>query len=359
MQDAVEAQEGHQLPGTELRFEIPVFVEQGFFGVPDLSQHRPVDLPGPQRLGIKVAARGQGGAFQLTDRHAILVQYAQLDFIDDRTFRITRGVHGKTEIAAIGRAPVEAVVIAVAGGDLADVAVVFPVVRKIDPENGAVGLPPLDQHTERRTHVAEIDRDALSGKQFDRAAAEGREHAFLAHRQRVGGRVEIELDDFANGVGRRIVFAPAHEPGRCRREREHILSALAVARAAEVGPGLAVDRGLEAVDAGELLTPIDFDAAEGGDRAEIDLEPRFGSRSGDPGGRIIVVDGRPGIATAAGDSPPILLWDLHGVLSAGLDWAQSLTPFQALGSTGGKRDFTARSPRPQKPRAQHRDQSIR
>src|SRR5579863_3699636 len=99
-----------------------------------LAEYGPVDLASEQRLRIKVAAPGYRRALELTDRHAVLVQNAQLELVDDRALRRARFVDGQAKIAARGRAPPEAVAAAIAGQDAANLAKALAVVGEIDRE---------------------------------------------------------------------------------------------------------------------------------------------------------------------------------------------------------------------------------
>ena len=141
-------------------------------------------------------------------------------------------------------------------------------------EYGSVRLSPFDQGAERRAHGAEVDRNALADGNCHGAAAQRGEPARLAHRGGVLGSVEVDFDDLRPALGRRVLADPANEPRLDRGEGEDVLSAFAMARAADLGPRLSVERRREAVVRRRALAPIDFEPAERRDRAEIDLEPR-------------------------------------------------------------------------------------
>ena len=113
---------------------------------------------------------------------------------------------------------------------------------------------------------------------FTAPLAQRGEPARLAHRGGLLGSVEVDFDDLRPALGRRILADPANEPRLDRGEGEDVLSALAVARAAEIGPRLSVERRSEAVVRRRALAPIDLEPAERRDRAEIDLEPRLVGR---------------------------------------------------------------------------------
>ena len=149
------------------------------------AEHGPVDLAAEQRLRIKVAAPGRRRAFELTDRHAILVQDAQLELVDDRALRRARFVDGQAKIAARGRAPPEAVAAAIAGQDAADLAKALAVVGEVNREVGSVSGAPFDERPERIAHIAEVDRDALAFGKLHRGIAERRDPPLLPHRRRV------------------------------------------------------------------------------------------------------------------------------------------------------------------------------
>ena len=101
-QRAVQPQQGHDLAGATLRLEVAVFVEQRFLGLIEFSQRCPIDLASEERLRVEVAAPGEGRPLQLADGHAVLIQDAQLEFVDDGAFRRTGLVHRQAEIAAGG-----------------------------------------------------------------------------------------------------------------------------------------------------------------------------------------------------------------------------------------------------------------
>jgi hypothetical protein len=52
-----------------------------------------MDLAADEGLRIKIAAPAQGRSLQLADRHAILVQDAELELVDDGPIRRARLVH--------------------------------------------------------------------------------------------------------------------------------------------------------------------------------------------------------------------------------------------------------------------------
>ena len=186
-----------------------------------------------------------------------------------------RLVHGQAKVAARRRAPPEAVASAVAGFDAAHLAEGLAVVGEMRRKHRSVRLSPLDQRAERRPHGAEVDRNALAGGNFHGAVAERGEPARLAHRGGLLGSVEVDFDDLRPALGRRVLALPANKPRLDRGEGEYVLSALAVARAAEIGPPLSVERRREAIASRRAFAPIDLEPAERRDRAEIDLEPRL------------------------------------------------------------------------------------
>src|SRR6202034_217829 len=94
------ADERGYLGGPPLRLEIAVFVEKRLAGVIIFTKRGPVDLAAEQRLRIKVATPGRCRAVELADRHAILVQDAQLELVDSRALRRARFVDGPAKIAA-------------------------------------------------------------------------------------------------------------------------------------------------------------------------------------------------------------------------------------------------------------------
>jgi hypothetical protein len=146
----------------------------------------------------------------LADRHAILVQDAELEFIDD-------------------------------------------------------GAP----------YMAEIDRDAFTGRELDRGMAEHRNATLLRHRSGVSRTVKVDFDNLLSPLRFRILVSPAHESGRGRWERKDVLSAFAVASATKMRPNFAVQRGLKSVHSRCLLAPINFKSAEGRDLAKVNLQPRL------------------------------------------------------------------------------------
>ena len=119
MQGAVQPKQRRDLTEPSLRLEVAVFVEQGFFGLIEFAQRSPVDLAPEERLRVEVAAPPERRPLQLADRHAVLVQDAQFELVDDRAFRGVGLVHGQAKKAARRRAPPEAVAVAVAGFDAA------------------------------------------------------------------------------------------------------------------------------------------------------------------------------------------------------------------------------------------------
>ena len=96
--------------------------------------------------------------------------------------------------------------------------------------------------------MAEIDCDALAGKQLDRGMAERPNASIFGHRCCVGGVVKVDLDDLESSLRLRVVTGKAHESGGNGRERKDVLSAFAVASSTKMGPSLAVHRGLESID---------------------------------------------------------------------------------------------------------------
>src|SRR5271166_5004475 len=60
--------------------------------------------------------------------------------------------------------------------------------------------------------------------------------------------------------------------------------------------------------------PVDFQSAERGDSAEIDLHPRLFRWLRSPHRCVSIVDRQPGIAAAGGRLPQFFLWDCHGYL---------------------------------------------
>ena len=253
---------------------IAIFVEQRLLALIEFAQRRPIDLAAEQRLRIELAAPRLRRPLQLPDRHAILVEDAQLELVDDGAVGRARLMHGQAKIAARRRAPPETVRSSVAGLDAAHLAKGLAVVGEMRREHRSVSLAPFDQRAERRPHGAEVDRNALADGNFHRAVAQRGEAARLAHRGGLLGRVEVDFDDLRPALGRRVLARPANEPRFDRGEGEYVLSALAMARAAEIGPRLAVERRREAIVRRRALAPIDFQPAERRDRAEIDLEPR-------------------------------------------------------------------------------------
>src|SRR5271167_2451728 len=210
-----------------------------------LPERGPIDLPAQERLRVEVAGPGQRRSFQLTDRHAILVQDAQLEFVDDRAFRRVRLVDGQAKIATGGGAPPKAVAAAVAGGDSAHFSEAVAVIGEMRRENGSVRLSPFDQRPERRSDMAEVDCDALAGKQLDRGMAERPNAPIFGHRCCVGGVVKVDLDNLEASLRLRVVAGKAHESGGNGWERKDVLSAFAVVSSTKIGPSLAVQRGLE------------------------------------------------------------------------------------------------------------------
>ena len=146
---AIQSEQGHELAAARPGLEIAVFVEQGLIPYAGFAERGPIDLPPQQRLGIQLAPPRQRGAFQLADGHAVLVEDAQLELVDDGAFRRAGLMQGQAEIAGRRRAPVEVVVIAVAGGDAADLAKALAVIRQVHRKDGAVGLAPVDQRPQR------------------------------------------------------------------------------------------------------------------------------------------------------------------------------------------------------------------
>ena len=275
VENSVQPQEGHRLARPALRLQIAVFVEQGLLLLVEVAEHRPVDLASEQRLRIEVASSGQRRALQLADRHAILVEHAQLELVDHGALGRARLVHRHAKVARRGRAPPEAVAAAVAGFDAADFAKAFAVVGEMDREDGSIILSPLDEGSERRAHPAEVDRNAFSQGEPHGSVAERRNPVALQHRRRLGRAVEVEFDDLRALLRLRIA-SPADEAGRDRRKGKNVLSTLAVMRPAKMAPGLIVQRGLKRIRARRMLSPVDFKAGERRGLAEVDLEPRMG-----------------------------------------------------------------------------------
>ena len=311
---AAEADERGYLGRAALRLEIAVFVEKRLAGVIIFTKRGPVDLAAEQRLRIKVATPGRCRAFELTDRHAILVQDAQLELVDGRALRRARFVDGQAKIAARGRAPPEAVAAAIAGQDAANFAKALAFIGEVNREVGSVSGAPFDERPERRAHITEVDRDALAFGKLHRGIAERRNPPLFHHRCRVAGTVKVDLDDLLSSLGLRVVAGPAHESRLDRRESEDVLSALAVARPTKMGPSLAVERGLEPVDDRRIRAPIDLESGEGRGLAKVDFEPRLFRRLRLPSRGVAIVDGETRIAAAGGRLPPILARRLHGAL---------------------------------------------
>ena len=151
VQCAAYAKQRSDLGRSPPRLEIAIFVEERFLGPIVIPERCPIDLAAEERLRVEVAAPGQRRTLQLTDRHAILVQDAQLEFVDDRAFRRVRLVDGQAKIATGGGAPPKAVAAAVAGGDSAHFSEAVAVIGEMRRENGSVRLSPFDQRPERRS----------------------------------------------------------------------------------------------------------------------------------------------------------------------------------------------------------------
>ena len=314
MQGAAEPNERRDLGRTAARLHVAIFVNQRLLAMIELAQRRPIDLAPEQRLGIEFAAPGLRRPLQLPDRHAILVEDAQLQLVDDRAVGCAGLMHGQAKIAAGRRAPPETVGSSVAGLDAAHLAKALAVVGKMRREYGSVSVSPFDQGAERRSYGAEVDRKALADGNFHRSAAQRGEAARLANRCGLLGSVEVDLDDFRPALGRRVVARPADESRFDRGECEYVLSALAVARAAEIAPLLAVEGRREAIFHRRAVAPIDLQTAKRGDRPEINLEERPVDRFRHPRGRVTLVDGAPRIAAAGGCSPLALGRNFHGEL---------------------------------------------
>src|SRR5439155_12384731 len=102
----------------------------------------------------------------------VLIQDAQLEFMDDRSVRRAGLVHRQTEKTTGGGAPVETVVVAVAGRDVLPLPKTLAIVGQVHGEDGAVRFAPLDQHAKQRTRIAEINRNALAAGESERCASQ-------------------------------------------------------------------------------------------------------------------------------------------------------------------------------------------
>ena len=200
LQGAVEPKQRRDLTEPPLRLEIAVFVEQGLLGMIELPERGPIDLATEERLRVKVAAPGERRPLQLADRHSVLVQDAQLELVDDRAFRRAGFVHREAKKAAGRRSPPEAVAIAVAGFDAADLAKCVSVVGEMHREDGSIILSPFDERPEGRSNMTEIDRYAFAGRDFDRRMAERRDSTRLQDRGGVGGTVKVDLDNLPSAL---------------------------------------------------------------------------------------------------------------------------------------------------------------
>ena len=209
VQSSVQTQQGGDLARADAGLQIAVLVEQGLLGVIPFTDHRPIDLSRQQRLWVKVGSGLLSRPFQLTDGHAVLVEDAKFQFVDDRPFRPVRGMDGEAQITAGGDAPVEIVIVAIAGLDATDFPVVSAVIREVDGEAGAIGRAPFHEHTQGRADIAEIHRDAVATGHGDRPVTEGGDATGFLHLGGVLGRVEIDLDDLESTVGRRVVAPQA------------------------------------------------------------------------------------------------------------------------------------------------------
>src|SRR5208282_2683737 len=165
----------------------------------------PIDLAAKQRLRVEFAAPRLRRPLQLPDRHAILVEDAQLELVDDGAAGRARLMHGQAKVAARRRAPPEAVRSSVAGLDAAHLAKGLAVVGEMRREYGSVRLSPVDQRAERRPHGTEVDRNALASGNFHGGVAERGEPARLADRGGLLGSVEVEFDDLRPALGRRVL----------------------------------------------------------------------------------------------------------------------------------------------------------
>src|SRR5258708_8349241 len=74
--------------------------------------------------------------------------------------------------------------------------------------------------------MAEVDRDALPGKELDRGIAERPNAPIFFHRRCVGGVVKVDLDNLESSLWLRVVTGKPHESGGNGRERKNIFPAL-------------------------------------------------------------------------------------------------------------------------------------
>ena len=258
MQLAPEANKRRDLRPAALGFEIGVFVEERLLGGIEFAERGPIDLPAEKGLRIEFAAARRCGTFERADRHPVLIEDAQFELVDDRALGRARFMHRQAEIARRGRAPPEAVGVAVAGRDATDLAEVLAVVGEMHGEDGAVGLSPRDERAERGADIAEIDGDAFPRLDRDWLVAERVEAAQLENLGRIGGVVQIDLDDLNRLLEFERLADKADEAHRDRREGENVLSALAMARPAKPGPDLPIRRTFEPINGWRLLAPVDL-----------------------------------------------------------------------------------------------------
>ena len=122
------------------------------------------------------------------------------------------------------------------------------------------------------------------------------------------------MNDLRAGIALRIIRAQAHKAGRCGREAEQLLSTFALPGAAEALPGLAIKGGMELVLGRRPPPPVDFQSAERGDSAEVDLQPRLFHFIRRPRRCVSIIDRQLGIAAAGGRLPQFFRWDCHGYL---------------------------------------------
>ena len=275
MQSSAKTQHWSCLPGSALWLEVSVFVEKRLLRPIELPEHGPIDLTSQQRLWVEVTPPGQRRPLELANRHAILVQDAQFEFIDDGAVRRARLVDRQTKIPARCRSPPETVAVAVASRDAANLAKPFAVVGKMHREHGSVSLAPFDQGSERISDIAEIDRDALPHRHPDRGMPERRDAALFDYRRRVAGAIKIDFDNLRAPLRSGLAASPAHHTGGDWRECKDVLSAFPVASGAQMRPGLAIHRGLKAIGRRRLLAPIHFQSGEGRGLAKVDLQPRL------------------------------------------------------------------------------------
>ena len=93
MQGSAQPKQGSDLAESGLWLKVAIFIEKRFLGLIELPQHGPIDLATQESLRVEVAAPSPSRSLQLADWHAILVQDAELEFVDDGAFRRVRLVH--------------------------------------------------------------------------------------------------------------------------------------------------------------------------------------------------------------------------------------------------------------------------